>query len=108
MVEKGKYLISQVTGEYILPSTWEWFVEPGLEINMEILVSDADRDETGSRSIIDPRRDKAGTGELIPPHAPMAPPLESSKTLQSPSDDESSVDDVADTETDYSFSDVVS
>ena len=58
MVEKGKYLISQVTGEYILPSTWEWFVKPGLEISMEMPVYDADRSDSSGKETMTDQRDK--------------------------------------------------
>ncbi len=107
-VEKGCYRISHVTGEVILPSTWESFVHPGLEIDMDIY---ADRDESGVNAMVSGRRDESGQETLIPPpppHAPEVPTLGSPMALRSSSDDDPTTDDVADNETDYSFSDVIS
>ena len=58
MVEKGQYVISQATGEYILPSTWEWFVKPGLEINIEMPAYDTDRSDSGGKLTTTDQRDK--------------------------------------------------
>ena len=108
MVEEGKYLISNTTGEYILPSTWKWFVEPGLEINMEILRNDADHAEPASDSVMGDGRDTTAPPSPIPPQAPEAPSLGSPRTPPSRSDEEPSIDDIADDETNDSFSDVIS
>ena len=107
MVEKGKYLISIGTGEYILPSTWEYFVQPGLEISMEILAFDANRYDPGDRTIMGGSRDTASPEPLIPPHAPEVSPLQSLKSLRSRSDGEHSVDNVTDDETECSSSNVI-
>ena len=108
MVEEGRYLISNETGEFILPSIWEYFVRSGLEIKMEILEYDANRNGAGGTTTVSDRRTKTTQGSPISPHAPMVPPLGGSKALRSTSDSESSVDDVTDDETEYSFSDVIS
>ena len=111
MVEKGCYSISHVTGEVILPSTWESFVQPGLEIDMEVY---ADRDESGVKAMVSGRRSEAGQETLIPPppppppHAPEVPTLGDPIALRSSSDDDLAIDDVADDETDCSFSDGIS
>ena len=100
MIEKKKYSISNETGEYILPSTWEYFVQPGLKIGIEILGYDADT------SI---GRQRAST-ELPPPHVPEVPPLGSQNTLQSrdTSDGGCSFNNVTEEEIDTSSSDVIS
>ena len=109
IVEKGKYLISQVTGEYILPSTWEWFVEPGLEIRMEILSYEVEHNDSRGKAIVRGRRDKVSPRIRIPPHAPDVDLLGSPETLQSRSSAECSDEDIADdATTNYSFSDVIS
>ena len=59
MVEEGRYLISNETGEFILPSIWEYFVRPGLEIKMEILEYDANRYGAGGTTSVSDRRTKA-------------------------------------------------
>ena len=103
MVEKGKYLISHVTGEVILPSTWELFVQPGLEINMEILnVFDAFRDEPSGKAVMAAKRDQGGPKILIPPPASEVPTPGSPMALRSRKDDEPSIDDIPDDETDCS------
>lgn len=101
-VEKGCYSISHLTGEVILPSTWESFVQPGLEINMEIY---ADQDGSVDKAIVSVRRDEAGQETLITPHAPEVPTPASPTALRSRSDNEPSTDDVAEDETEYSFLD---
>ena len=104
MVEQGKYLISHVTGEVILPSTWEFFVQPGLEINMEIWNGfEAERDESrgGERANVGPK-------PLILPHAREVPVLGDPIALGSMCDDEPSVIDIPDNETDHSFLDGIS
>ena len=109
MVEKGSYLISHVTGEFILPSTWESFVQPGLEINMEILnVFAADRDESGGSGVVGASKDKAAPETLTPQFAPEEPRLESPVTLRSGNDHVTAIDDVSDDETEHSFPDGIS
>lgn len=108
MVEKGCYSISHVTGEVILPSTWQSFVRPGLEIKMEIQNAfDADQDIFNGKTL-GGKRENAGPKILIPPHAPEVPTLGSPMVLRSMSGNESSIDDVADDETDGSFPDGIS
>ncbi|CAD6591409.1 MAG: hypothetical protein ASARMPRED_005379 [Alectoria sarmentosa] len=105
LVEKGYYNISHVTGEIILPSTWKSFVQPGLEVNMEIWnASDADRDNFGGTMVGD-RREKVSPRQLIPPHTPEVVTLGGSVALRSRNDNESSVGDIADNETESSFPD---
>ncbi|KAF6221174.1 hypothetical protein HO133_002028 [Letharia lupina] len=109
MVEKGYYNISHVTGEIILPSIWELFVRPGLEINMELQdVLDADLDDSGGKAMVGGRREKTGPKTLTPPHAPEVPTLGSPMVLQSRSDEEASINDVANDEADYSVPDGIS
>lgn len=108
MVEKGCYSISHVTGEVILPSTWQSFVRPGLEIKMEIQNAfDADQDIFNGKAL-GGKRENDGPKILIPPHAPEVPALGSPMVLRSMSGNESSIDDVADDETDGSFPDGIS
>ena len=108
MVEKGKYLVSNEAGEYILPSTWEYFVRPGMDINMEILLYDADRYESGGKMTVGGRREESSRESLIPPHAPELPSSKSPKTLRSRSDGERSLDGLTDDGTETSCSDVIS
>lgn len=109
MVEKGDYLISHENGEYILPSTWESLVQPGLEINMIISnLIDTDQDEFGGQALVGGSRDNAVPETLIPPLAPEVSRLGSSLTFRSKSEDEPVIDDVADYETDNSFPDGIS
>lgn len=109
MVEKGNYIISHGSGKIILPSTWESLVQPSLEINMVISnLTGIDRDELGGEAFVGGSRDNAAPETLVPPLAPGVPRLGSSWTLQSRSDDESVIDDVADYETDNSFPDWIS
>lgn len=108
MVEKGCYSISHVTGEVILPSTWQSFVRPGLEIKMEIQNAfDADQDSFNGKAL-GGKRENDGPKILIPSHAPEMPTLGSPMVLRSMSGNESSIDDVADDETDGSFPDGIS
>ena len=101
IVEKGKYLISHITGEVILPSTWKFFVQAGLEINMEIYnASRADGDDFVSKAVVSGRRDNAGPKILIPPLTPKAPTLGNPMALRFTSDNEPFIGNVPDDETD--------
>lgn len=95
MVEKGCYSISHVTGEVILPSTWELFVQPGLEIDMTVY---ADRNESSGKAMMRGGRDEASQEALTPPppHAPEVPTHGSPVALRARSDDEPAIDDVSD------------
>ena len=108
MVEKGKYLVSNEAGEFILPSTWEYFVQPGMEIKMEIFLYDADRYESGGKMTVGGRREESRPESLILPHRPEVLSPKSLKTLRSRSDGERSLDGVTDDDTETSYSDVIS
>lgn len=109
MIEQGCYNISHITGEVILPSTWESFVHPGLDIQMEISHGfDADRREPDDKTMVGERRDKAGPKQLISLHAPEMLTLRNPTANRSGSDDEPSIDIIADDETDCSFPDGIS
>ena len=108
MVEKGKYLVSNEAGQYIIPSTWEYFVQPGMEINMEIFSDDADRYESGGKMTASESSEESSPEPLIPPHAPEVLSPKSPKTLQSRSDGERSLDGVTGDGTETSNSDVIS
>lgn len=109
VIEKGCYNISHVTGEVILPSTWKLFVQPGLEVNMEIWnVFEVDRDESRVKAVVGGRRDKTKPEPLIPPPPPQLPEipkLGNRMALQYANDDGSSSDDAADDEIDHLFQD---
>ena len=104
MVEKGCYSISHVTGEVILPSTWNLFVHPGMEINMGTSsVVKADRDEpSGKATVNGGKAIMAGPESLTPPHTPEAAGLGSSIALRFTSEYDSSIDEAADNEPAYS------
>lgn len=103
MIEKGCYNISHVTGEVILPSTWEVFVLPGLEINMEVWITfDAERDDSGGTVMPGGGTEQASPKTLIPPEVPEVPTL-GRRMARSRNDNESSIDDVV--HNDYSFPD---
>ena len=107
-VEKGYYDISHVTGEVILPSTWELFVEPGLEINMEIWnAADVGREEYSGKATMSGRRENSGAKTPVPPHTLNESTLGNPMALRSKTDKESSINDVADDETDCSSSDKI-
>lgn len=75
---------------------------------MEILeVFDADRAGSGHKWAGGGRRDKAPARPLTPPHGPELPPLENPISMRTRSDDDPFTDDVADDETDGSFSDSI-
>lgn len=109
MVEKSNYLISHESGVFILPSTWESFVQPGLEINIEIPnFVETNQDPSGYGMSVGCSKANAALEELIPPPPPEVPMVERPLTLRSKSDDESIIDDFAGYETDHSLSDRIS
>ena len=104
MVEKGCYSISHVTGEVILPSTWNLFVHPGMEINMGIRnVVKVDRDESSGKAAVDGGKAvMAGPESLTPPCTPEAAPLRNPIALRFRSEYDPSIDEAVDSETVYS------
>ena len=107
MVEKGKYRVSNEAGQYILPSTWEHFVQPGMVINMELVPYDADRYESGGKMTVGGGTEGSNPGSPIPPHAAEVPSPQSPRTIRPRSDAERSLDGVTDDGTETSGSDVV-
>ncbi len=108
MVAEGCYSISHITGEGILPSTWEFFVQPGLEINMEIWDTfDADRDDLVGEPMVGGRKDTADPDLLQPPPPPLhledIPRLRNSIAIRSSSGSDPFVDDVMDDRAEYPF-----
>ena len=109
MVEESNYLISYESGVFILPSTWELCVQPGLEINIEFPnLEETDRDESGGEASVGSDSNNAAPDTLIPPLAPEVPGIESPLTLRPKSDDEPVIDDSAGYETDNSLPDGIS
>lgn len=109
LVEESNYLISHGNGVFILPSTWESFVQPGLEINMEIPnLVEIDRDNSGELELGGCSKDNAGPETPIPPLAPEVPRDESPLTLRSQSYDEPVIDDLAGYDSDNSLPDGIS
>ena len=85
VIEKGCYSISHATGEVILPSTWKLFVQPGLEIYMEVY---ANSSKSGGKA------NEACQDILKPSHVHEGPNAGCTLALRSGRDDESSSDDV--------------
>lgn len=110
MVEKGCYSISHITGEVILPSTWNLFVHPGLEINMGIrnVVKVARNEASGKAAVDGGEAIMAGTESLTPPRTPEAVRLGSPIALRFRSEYDPSIDEAADNETVYSSPGAVS
>ena len=98
-----------MTGEVILPSTWEAFVRPGLEISMNICnVFEADRDISGGKAMMGGWEGKAGPTTLIPSSAPEVLTAGGLMVVRSGNDNESSVDDDTNDDIDCSFPDGIS
>ena len=108
MVDKEKYHVSNEAGEFILPSTWEYFVQPGMEIRMEIFSYNADRHESGGKMTVSETGEESSPESLISPSAPEVPSTKRPKTLRSRSDSERSLDGITDDGTETSYSDVIS
>ena len=108
MVDKGKYHVSNEAGEIILPFTWEHFVQPGMEIRIEIFSYEADRDLSGGKMTVSETGEQSSPNSLIQPSAPEVPSIKSPKTLRSRSDSERSLDGITDDGTETSNSDVIS
>ena len=96
MVEKGCYSISHATGEVILPSTWKLFVQPGLEIYMEVY---ANSSKSGGKA------NDAGRESLKPSQVWEGSNAGCLLALRSSSDDEAFSDDVDDKATIDAFPD---
>lgn len=103
MVEKSNYTISHESGVFILPSTWESFVQPGLEINIEFPnLVETDRDDFVDEALVGCSKDNAA---LETPPPPKVTRVESPLTLRSKSDDEPVIDDLAGYQIDNSIPD---
>ena len=110
MIEKGKYRVSNEAGQYILPSTWEHFVQPGMVINMELVPYDADQYESGGKTTVGGGTEESNPESPIPPPAPSVASPQNPRILQSKSDGDRSLDGATDDDDDAetSGSDVIS